>query len=296
MHFYNRGQILCFLQVAEWANFTLAAQHLNLTPTAVSKQIKNLEQVLGEQLFLRSTRKVQLTEFGLIFYKKCKCIEEEISSVNQFIEANRAIPQGILKLLVSTITAKDWVLKHLKEFVTTYPHIELELIFSEEDDALGRPEFDIMVGFPVIPSLTETLKYRKMYSLNNILCASRSFVERYGKPLVAEDLPQFKIISHTLRKPAHFLTLAGGEQIYCGKPILYMNQFAALNQACLDGIGMFLTGDSLVETWLHSGELIHLLPQYQFRQHEIYMFYRAYDYELPKIRVFLDFFTAKLSS
>ncbi|WP_158617408.1 LysR substrate-binding domain-containing protein [Legionella sp. km772] len=201
-----------------------------------------------------------------------------------------------MKLLVSTITAKKWVLSHLNDFVCMYPQIELELVFSEEDEALGRPEFDIMIGFPVIPPLTEALKYRKMYTINNILCASKSFVERYGQPVIAEDLPRFKIISHTLRKPAHFLTLASGEQIYCGKPILYMNQFSALNQACLDGVGIFLTGDSLVQTWLDSGDLIQLLPHYEFRQHDIYMFYRAYDYELPKIRVLLDFFTAKLSS
>ncbi|RUR05327.1 LysR family transcriptional regulator [Legionella sp. km772] len=94
MHFYNRGQIRCFLKIAELANFSLAAEQLNLTPTAVSKQIKNLEQVLNEQLFLRTTRKVQLTDFGQLFYKKCKHIEEEIAAVNQFVEANRATPQA----------------------------------------------------------------------------------------------------------------------------------------------------------------------------------------------------------
>lgn len=294
MHFYNRNQIQCFLHVAELANFTMAAVQLNLTPTAVSKQIKNLEQAIGEQLFLRSTRKVQLTEFGMIFYKKCKVIEDEISSVNQFIESSRAVPQGVLRILVSTITARDWILSHLNDFVTAYPHIELEIDFSEEDAALARPDIDIMVGFPVIPPITETLKYRKMYSTNNILCASKAFIQHYGKPEEGEDLPRFKIISHSLRKPAHFLPLASGEQIYCGKPILYMNQFSALNQACLDGIGMFLTGDILVKHWLASGELVQLLPHYQFRHYEIYMFYRAYDFELPKIRIFLDFFSSKL--
>jgi DNA-binding transcriptional LysR family regulator len=294
MHFYNRNQIQCFLHVVELAHFTRAAGQLNLTPTAVSKQIKKLEQTIGEQLFLRSTRKVQLTEFGLIFYKKCKQIEDEISSVNQFIESNREVPQGVLRILVSTITAKDWILNHLSDFLDHYPQIELEIDFSEEDAALARPNIDIMVGFPVIPPATETLKYRKMYSTNNLLCASKAFIQRYGKPIEAEDLPRFKIISHSLRKPAHFLPLASGGQLYCGKPILYMNQFSALNQACLNGIGMFLTGDILVEHWLRSGELVHLLPQYQFRQYDIYMFYRAYDFELPKIRVFLDFFTAKL--
>lgn len=291
MHFYNRAQILCFLHVAELTHFSLAAQTMHLTPTAVSKHIKNLEKVIGEQLFLRNTRAVQLTEFGTLFYHKCKSIEYQIELANQFIESNREVPQGELKLLVSTITAKDWVLNHLNKFMSAFPMLELEITFSEEDNALSRTDIDIMVGFPVIPPFTDHLKYRKMYQVNNILCASREFIAQYGKPKTTEDIPNFKIISHSLRKPAHFLPLANGKQILCAKPVLYMDNFDALNKACLAGMGMFLTGDSLVRQWLGTGELIQLLPEYNFRQYDIFMFYRAYDFELPKIRAFLDFFT-----
>lgn len=290
MHFYNRGQIINFLKVAELGNFSLAASALHLTPTAVSKQVKNLEAVIGEQLFHRSTRQVQLTEFGMLFYQKCKKIEEQISSVNQFIESTRELPQGELKILVSTITAKTWILKQLNKFMDHYPLLQLEIDFSEEDTALSRSDIDIMVGFPVIPPLTEHLKYRKMFDINNILCASKEFVSRYGQPKTADELPHFKMISHTLRKPAYALPLADGGQLHCAQPILYMNNFDALNQACLSGIGMFLTGDTLVQPWLDDGELIQILPHYQFRQYEIFMFYRSYDFELPKIRAFLDFF------
>ncbi|STX27695.1 transcriptional regulator [Legionella beliardensis] len=291
MHFYNHSQIKCFLKAVELGSFSLAAQALHLTPTAISKQIKNLEQNIGEQLFQRTTRQVRLTEFGLLFYQHCKPIEEEIASLNHFIESSRDVPQGELKILVSTITSKAWVLKHLQAFMATYPKLYLEIIFSEEDADLAREDIDIMVGFPTIPPATEHLKYRKMLTTHNILCASKEFVAQYGKPETAEQLPQYKIISHTLRRPAYFLPLADGNQLPCAKPILYMNNFDALNQACLAGIGLFLTGDILVKQWLNRGDLIQVLPQYKFRQYDIFIFYRAYDYELPKIRVFLDFFT-----
>nr|WP_269570501.1 LysR substrate-binding domain-containing protein [Legionella tunisiensis] len=159
---------------------------------------------------------------------------------------------------------------------------------------MSRTDIDIMVGFPVIPPATETLKYRKMYSVNNILCASKEFVARYGLPKDAEDLPRFKIISHSLRKPAHFLPLADGGQLHCAKPILYMDNFEALNQACLTGVGLFLTGDILVKAWLECGELVQVLTQYTFRHYDIFMFYRAYDFELPKIRAFVDFLLPNL--
>ncbi|ARG96695.1 LysR family transcriptional regulator [Legionella micdadei] len=291
---YNFRQINCFLKVAELESFSLAAALLHLSPTAVSKQIKHLEEIIGQQLFLRTTRTVRLTEFGHLFYERCKLVDEQITAVSQLIESNKGQPQGELKVLVSTITSKEWVLHHLQDFVTKYPLLQLELIFSEQDEALSRVDIDIMVGFPVIPPATESLKYRKMFSCNNILCASKEFIRDYGQPLTAEDLPHFKIISHSLRKPAHFLPLADGGRLRCAKPIIYMNDFDALNKACLAGIGLFLTGDSLVKEWLDNGHLIQILPEYRFRHYEIFMFYRAYDYELPKIRAFLDFFTERL--
>ncbi|WP_131782164.1 LysR family transcriptional regulator [Legionella gresilensis] len=291
MGFYNHNQIKCFLKVAELGNFTLAAHNLHLTTTAISKQIKNLEQNLREQLFQRSTRQVKLTEFGILFYQRCKLIANEIESIEHFVESSKEIPQGELKILVSTITSKDWILKHLHSFMNHYPKINLEIIFSEEDADLARDDIDIMVGFPVIPPVTEALKYKKLFQTNNILCGSKEFIAYYGKPETANELLHYKIISHTLRKPANFLPLANGNQLPCANPILYMNNFDALNQACLAGIGLFLTGDTLVKHWLESGDLIQVLPQYQFRQYEIFIFYRAYNYELPKIRVFLNFFS-----
>ena len=69
-----------------------------------------------------------------------------------------------------------------------------------------------------------------------------------------------------------------------------MDNFDALNQACINGIGVFLTGDVLVKQELEKQHLIHLLPQLQFTNHEIYLFYRNYSYELPKIRAFVDYY------
>ncbi|KTD44544.1 LysR family transcriptional regulator [Legionella oakridgensis] len=291
---YHRGQIRCFLKIAEFASFTRAAHALHMTPTAVSKQIKNLEEAIGEQLLLRTTRHVSLTEFGALFYERCKLIEEQIHSLDRFIESKKEIPQGELNVLVSTITAKESFLNHLHAFIHAYPDLELNIEFSEHDDDVSREDIDIMVGFPAIPPATEALKYRKLFGVKNILCAAKTFITQYGMPQNAEELPHFKFISHSLRKPAHFLPLANGGQIHCGKPILYMNNFNALNQACLAGIGLFLTGDSLVKPWLDNGELVQILADYEFRHFDIYLFYRAYDYELPKIRVFVDFFTQKL--
>jgi DNA-binding transcriptional LysR family regulator len=292
---YNHGQIRCFLKVAECSSFSKAARELFMTVTAISKQIRNLELSLDEQLFLRTTRQVKLTEFGLVFYERCKIIENQISTLGQFVESKKEQPEGELSLLVSTITSKEKVMNCLPEFVSLYPKIRLSVTFSELDSELGRDDLDVMIGFPEIAPFTESLKYRPLFKTANILCASPEFLANYGIPKSPDDLPNFRFISHTLRKPAHFLPLNDGSKLYCGEPVLYMDNFDMLNQACLQGIGLFLTGDMLVKRWLASGELVQVLPELAFKSYDISIFYRPYLYELSKIRACVTFFQKKLT-
>ena len=287
-------QLFCLIRVAELKSFTLAAEALCITPTAVSKQIKNLEKEIDEQLFQRHTREVKLTEFGEHAYAQAKKIVAQIDSFDNLVESKKTTPQGNLRVLVSTILAKQFVVDHLAEFLKQYPGIHCELFFSEQDSDLNREDIDVMVGFPQIPPYTDNLKYRKIDNAKNILCAAPSLIQHYGMPSKTSDLMNLPFISHSLRKPATQLRLADGNTITCPAPLLFMDNFDALNQACINGVGIFLTGDVLVKQELETQQLIHLLPQLQFTNHEIYLFYRHYNYELPKIRAFIDFYSIKL--
>lgn len=288
----NFSQLRCFIKVAELLNYNRAAEELSVTATAVSKQIKNLEQQFGEQLFIRDTRKVQLTAFGFMLLEKCRNLFHETQHIEQFIESRQIHPQGQITILVSNILARELILNRLVDFVAQYPLIECEFLFSEHDNDLARKDIDVMVGFPEVPPFTDQLKYRKMPSVANILCGAPSLMNQYGMPTQASDLMSFPFISHSLRKPATELPLENGTFLPCPKPILFMNDFNALNQACKNGIGLFLTGDRLVEQALKDETLIHVLPEIKFKRYEIFTFYQPYGCELPKIRAFLDFYAS----
>lgn len=290
----NLSQIFCFVKVAERGSFTQAAEALCITATAVSKQVKNFEHSLSEQLFIRHTRDVRLTEFGEILYGQCRDLLKHIDSIEQSIASKKATPQGKLKVLVSTILSQSFVLQHVKAFIDCFPQIDCEILFSEQDHRLGDNDIDIMVGFPQIPPYTEDLRYKKMYVTKNILCASPQLIQSHGMPQSSQALIDYPFISHSLRKPGTSLPLANGERVACAAPRLYMDNFDALNQACIDGIGAFLTGDTLVQDAIKKQHLIQLLPELEFRQYDIFMFYRSYTYEQPKIRAFIDFYSGRL--
>ncbi|CAM2975425.1 transcriptional regulator [Legionella steigerwaltii] len=286
----NFSQLRCFIKVAELLNYNRAAEELSITATAVSKQIKNLEHQLGEQLFVRDTRKVQLTAFGFMLLEKCQQLFHETQRIEQFIESRQTHPQGQITILVSNILARELILNRLADFVDQYPLIDCEFLFSEHDNDLARKDIDVMVGFPEIPPFTDQLKYRKMPAVTNILCGAPGLIKHYGMPTQASDLMSFPFISHSLRKPATELPLENGTYLPCPKPILFMDDFNALNQACKNGIGLFLTGDSLVKQALKDKTLIQVLPEIQFKRYEIFTFYQPYGSKLPKIRAFLDFY------
>lgn len=289
------SQLACFIKVAEYQSFHLAAKHLHLTTTAVSKHIKNLETTLNEQLFARTTRSVALTEIGETLYHRCRLVEDELLSITHLLEAKKSTPEGTLKILVSNILSKAFILKHLSEFTLRYPQITLEISFTEEGAALSDKTMDVMVGFPQITPYTEHLKYRKMYDTQQILCASKAYIKRHGEPKQPSDLLNAKIISHTLRSDNYELKLANGKRLPCAKPFLMMNNYEALNQACCDGLGLYLTADTMVQTELETKKLVKILPDVQFSTYEIFMFYRPYHFELPKIRAFVEFYMGKLA-
>lgn len=286
----NYSQIRCFLKVAEYLNYNRAADDLCLSVTAVSKQVKNLEQRLHERLFIRNTRHVELTPFGQLMIEKFERLVQESLEIEEFIESRQKIPQGKLTILVSNILARNLVLDHLADFIKQYPLIQCEFLFSEQDNDLTRKEIDIMVGFPEIPPLTDNFKYRKMKPINNILCAAPSLIKQYGLPKSSQDLMNYPFISHSLRRPATQLPLANGKHLSCPPPILFMDDFNALNQACMNGIGLFLTGDRLVENELKQERLTQVLSNIKFKQYDIYTFYQPHGLEIPKIKAFIDFY------
>lgn len=286
----NYLQIKYFIKVAEHLNYKNAADDLCISPTAVSKQIIALESYLSEKLFYRNTRNVELTPFGIMMLDKCQKLIQETINLEEFIESQQSTPQGKLTILVSKILAREFILENLDNFIKKYPSIQCELIFSEQESDLARKDIDIMVGFPQIPPITDSFRYKRMQPISNILCGSPELIKKYGLPKTAKDLLNYPFISHSLRKPATKLPLKNGNYISCSSPILFIDDFNALNQACKKGIGLFLTGDRLVEKDLKEGSLIQLLPKIEFREYEIFTFYQNYEYEIPKIKAFLDFY------
>lgn len=288
----NLKQIQAFIAVAELKSFVRAAENRCVTPMAVSKQIKQLEQAIGEQLFERTTRKVSLTEFGELFYRQSKALQSQWLEMDSLVQHHKSEPQGRLTLCVSHAFGKGLLMSRLQAFSERYQKIQLDIVFSEEPRLaeFQQGEIDVLFGFPELPGITDDLNYRRLYKTDNCLCASTDFIRCYGMPKSTDDLIDYKFINHRLRKPSNQIPLANGSNVLMAKPYIIMNSFESLMQACVDGLGIFLTGDLLAKEYIDSGVLVSLFPHLDYRQFQLYLFYRPMQYEQPKIRALIDFY------
>lgn len=126
-------QLEYFICAAELLNFTKAAEKFYISQTAISQQIKSLEESLNIQLFVRSNRKVMLTPAGKVFFEKAKIVVNEMNdAVNAAVKANSGY-NGTLKIGFTRGHNPYIVYKLTKKFIEKYPDIDITIV----DDNLG---------------------------------------------------------------------------------------------------------------------------------------------------------------
>ena len=281
-------QMMTFIEVVKAHSFTKAADKLALTTTAVSKQIKLLEQHMGELLLERSTRQVKLTDLGRQFYVHCKKMQEDMFNTEQFISQQKTEPEGTLKILISGYFA-NYLLDHLYEFHSKYQKLKLNIEVSERLPDLKNEDVDVMVGFCRYHYIPDHLRFREIMSFKQVLVAAPKYLERHGHPKTLSDLKKCLLISHSMCQQNNEITFANGRTVVVSQPILLMNSYLSLIKACRKGFGLFQAAQPLVQGFVDKGELVHILPAHKLPDTAACLYYKPTPYQFQKIRCFIDF-------
>src|SRR5579863_2275149 len=128
-----------FVKVVEANSLALAAKRLGLSAAAVSKQISALENDLKLNLLSRTTRRLELTEIGHVYYEHCKKIMGTVKDLDEMMNSQQVQPSGLLCILSSRYFANCWIIPHLQEFFVKYPKITLDLTIVSRSSDLFRP-------------------------------------------------------------------------------------------------------------------------------------------------------------
>jgi DNA-binding transcriptional LysR family regulator len=279
-----------FLEVAKHESFAGAARALGLTGPAISKQVQSLENQLGVKLLRRTTRHVALTEEGAIYFEKARTALEDLNEAEQQIQELKSCPTGKLKVNAPMSFGTQFLTHPIAAFAERYPEVELEIEFSDRWVDVVREGFDIVIR---IGSLEDsTLIARKLAPCPIILCAGKKLIEKYGLPGSVNqlsDYPGIVYTQHAQKEQWRFQTNSDAILSQTLNRNFAANTAEMQLEACLQGLGVALLPIFSADTYLRSGELVELFPDYKtYPERSIYAMYPQNRYLSTRTRLFID--------
>src|SRR5579884_3494521 len=185
-----------FHAVAEAGSFTHAGETLNLSQSAVSRQISALEESLSVPLFHRHARGLILTEQGGLLFPTAREVFAKLSMAEGLISESKDRPKGPLKITTTVAFGSTWLTPRIREFLELYPEIQVSLVVDDSELDLSMREADVAIRMS--PPRQPDLVQRHLMALHYHVYASADYLKRFGTPQKAEDLDKHRIIIYGL--------------------------------------------------------------------------------------------------
>ncbi len=282
-----------FLRVAELESFSHAADTLGLPKGSVSRQIQALENLLGTRLLYRTTRRVQLTQDGMVYYERCRDLLANLEELDGLFLHDPSSISGRLRVDMPVSLAKDLVMPKLPAFLQQYPGIELELSSSDRLVDVVREGFDCVVR---VGQLKDSgLVARSLGKLTQINCASPDYLARFGYPENLDDLASHAVVHYALNlgtRPQGFEFVADKttQWIKTGG-VITVNSTETYRAACLAGLGIIQVPRTGVKELLKSKKLIEILPQYRAAPMPVSLLYPHRRNLSRRVHLFMEWLT-----
>ncbi|MGK2286885.1 LysR family transcriptional regulator [Pedomonas sp. V897] len=278
--------------VAEAGSFTEAAKRLHQSQPALSRQIQALEATLGAALFHRHARGLALTHEGEQLLEAARLVAERIDSVERSIQATRTRPSGELRVTTTVSFGSTWLIKHMRDFLETYPDIRINLLLSDDDIDLSTRQADVALRFHE-PKQSDLIQ-KHLADTRYFICASPAYLEKYGTPQTVEELDHHRLVVYGSFAPEPIRDvnwiLSVGRSAGRRTPILSVNNIYALTQAIEDGIGI----GTLPAYLLHASDrLVPVLPELVGPRFPIYFVYPRELKRSIRVAVLRDFLASR---
>lgn len=282
-HFRN---IDLFVAVARTGGFRTASKLLMLPNSTVSRRIAQMEQSLGIRLFNRTTRRVELTESGRLYFTRCQALVEEAEAALAEVTQQARSPSGVIRASLPVDFATQRLSKIMADFQAVYPAVRFDLDLSpRQSDLIAEPvDFVIRIGRPAESGLIQ----RKLTEVALGIFAAPAYLARCGTPQIPTDLAQHPVLS-VLGRALQFTPIGGGPTVHIqpSAPVS-MNNINWLKHFALNGLGPTALPLETAQDAVASGALVPLLQGWVQPAVEVYVLTQTR--LLPaRVRLFLDY-------
>ena len=243
-----------FCLAVERESFRLAAEDLYLTASAVSHQIRQLEDTIGSQLFSRTARSLNVTDAGRALYDDLKPILDDLDVI---IERNSKKAKGaVLKLSVQSFFASELLMPRLSDFVDENPDISITVDTADGESGTHDRTADVAIRLFTKPP--DGLDSDRLFSLRLIPVGSPGFYDRV-KVVAGRIKSDFPLIVHDSRPKAwQKWQRSSGIHLPRNPKIIRLNSMTSVARAAEQGLGAALMPAQLCCAWMESGALPQL--------------------------------------
>jgi DNA-binding transcriptional LysR family regulator len=278
-----------FHAVADAGSFTHAGDTLNLSQSAVSRQISTLEESLGIALFHRHARGLVLTEEGEILHKAAKKIFGQLAVIEGQLADSRQLPEGPLKITAAPFLGSTWLAPKLGTLKDKHPDIQLTLLLDDRILNLSMREADAAVR--LYKSEQPDLVQRHLTDIRFHVCGSKEYLAKHGTPKNMKELREHVLIGYPENVPAPFadsnwLFRVSGVDIATANNIIMMNSLYGIYEAVQAGVGLASLPDYLVR---QTPGIKAILPDLERTPVGMYFVYPEERKHSQRISIFRDF-------
>lgn len=246
-----------FCVAARYESFRKAGEELFITASAVSHQIKSLEEELGEQLFDRASRELRLTEKGKSLYEAVSPLIEQLDTV--VAEYKEGASRSSIRISVQPFFASEYFVPRLSEFTSMHPEIDIQVGTSDETAEKHPSDADLSIRLFKNPPAN--MPSNLLFPLRMVPAGSPDFKKSMkvkGKKIVSE----FPIIVHETRPKAwEKWAKVSGIQLPDNSKVTRLDSMIAVVRAAERGIGAALVPIPLADLWFKHGSIVRLFTQ-----------------------------------
>lgn len=294
------SQMKIFRKVAQVKSFTHAANELGISLSAVSREIERLEEHTAQQLIIRTTRKMSLTEAGSEYYERISRLLDEADDIQRCMVDKWAEPQGRIRIAVNIIIGSTVLTPLIPKFLNQYPKMTLDIDYTDRLVDLVGEGFDLAIT--VGPLRDSSLRTAKLGAITEVLCASASYLEKYGAPENVSELEAHPLLVFTENGvPAPWYIKSNGKiKMKHFKGVVELNHALSYLELLRAGSGIGLIHDWFIKDDLLSGRLKRLLPNewiryYPTEQTEVSVVYPESHYQSQRVRLLIDFLKSEIN-
>lgn len=283
--------LIALKEVASKRSFTLAADSLGISPSAVSQIVKQLEERVGVSLLSRTTRSTSLTEAGERFLNSASPAIDQILASIEEVKSYAEKPSGLLRINLPRAIFQSYLSPLLASFQKKYPDVMVELFFEDQTSDVVESGFD--AGIRLSDILAKDMVAVKLFGpVRFVTAASPAYLNKMGRPKHPKDLLSHNCLRARFGNAGIYdkweFEYKGEEFKVQIKGSIICNDSLVMKNLAIEGNGIIYTTEDSIQNLVKEKKLEILLNQYVTSSAGFYLYYPKRSQVLPKLRAFVD--------